>query len=82
MHSSYCVWHSLTLPFSTLVIERFIASSKLLPPVIPPMTRMESRLIETTVVQALGDVSEAIFFQELLGTSNTLISAVVTPCIL
>ena len=42
------------------------------------MTRMESWLIGTTAVPALAVVSEAIFFQELLETSNTLISTVET----
>jgi len=55
-------------------------SSILLPPVKPPMTRMESWLIGTTAVEALAVVSEAIFFQELLETSNTLISTVGTYC--
>ena len=40
------------------------------------MTRMESWSIGTTAVATLAVVSEAIFFQELLGTSNTLISTV------
>ena len=46
------------------------------------MTRMESWLKEATAVATLGVVSEAIFFQELLGISNTLISPVDTPCVL
>ena len=36
-----------------------------LPPVVPPMTRMESWLIGTTAVESLAVVSEAVFFQEL-----------------
>ena len=43
---------------------------------------MESWLKEVTAVATLGIVSEAIFFQELLETSNTLISPVGTPCVL
>ena len=45
------------------------------------MTRIESWLIGTTVVEDRAVMSEAIFFQELLGTSNTLISSVGTPCL-
>ena len=51
-----------------------------LPPLQPPMTRMESWLTGTTAIDFLAVGSEAIFFQELLGTSNTLISTVETPC--
>ena len=59
--AAHCVWDSLTLPFSTLLMERALASSTPIPPVKPPMTRMESWLIGIMAVADLGVVSEAIF---------------------
>ena len=58
------VWLRLTVPFSTIVMLFALRSSPGFPPVVPPMTKMESQLMGTTATPSLGLESEATLLHD------------------
>ena len=48
------VWLTLTVPFSTVLTQEAKLASRPSPPLVPPMTKMESWLMGTTATQVLA----------------------------
>ena len=76
------VWLILTVPFSTVVVECALAPLIPLPPVHPPMTKMDSWLMETTATLYLAVEREATLYQDFFVMSRMATSDVGTPWIL
>ena len=53
------VWLTLTVPFSTVLMQLALDPATPLPPVHPPMTKMELWLIGTTATCFLSEEREA-----------------------
>ena len=73
------VWLTLTVPFSTVVMECAKAPAIPSPSVHPPMTKIDPGVMVTTATQSLGVEREANLSHLFFDISRMATSDVVTP---